>query len=507
MKKLVAIIIFFCVAAGAQAQQTSAEPNARRLDSLEKVLYEGNYVRIPNADFENIIDSKISSTIRDEVKTWLWIIVSFFGALMTLLTFYLNRRLKDEVKESLDKETTSIAESIQKLADSQEALQKKILVVEEKVRNSMDIFWDEMIGLTIEKAKDIANLNTDMEKKINHFLEYEHVPVSASRLVQLIDALMRTYYYSKDKEKYKKMVTLIKQYEGKIDLEPQTYANAAIAHSNIYELYGNSHDRDNSLDNCDKSLNRSKEYGLPYAIKLEIYMIDYVKAFDDAQRNAALDNIRRVFKAVENNQSKVVPVDIVDRIEIDRNVAYLKPYYQRLEILFADDLNRVRERALDYLLANYSATIANEVDNKTLNSIFQYGLNTNSIIIDGDWDAVEVISAGVLNSQRMNTETLNINANTFASNDELGSGFIFFLTGNQPLAMNFYSKTTSNTFLRVPAIYQLTANSLEICYDPAAKTRPQSFVADATNRYTYVRLEHALISTATETPSLIKKLN
>lgn len=505
MKKLAAIFLSLILVFGTEAQQPT-DLTQQRLDSIEKAIQDGNYVRIPNKDFEEIIDAKVSSSIREEIKNWLWIIVSFFGALMTLLTFYLNRKLKDEVNASMDAKSKNLDLAILGITSILDEQKKKITVVEEKISNSMDMFWDEMAGLMVEKAKDVSNLNADLEKKIRHFLEYDHVTLSASRQVQLIDALMRTLYYSKEKDNYKKMVKLIKQYEDKFDLEPMTYANAAIAHSNIYELHGMEDDRNNSLDNCDKSLNRSKDYGLPYAIKMEIFMIDYVKAVDDAQKQKALDNLKRIFRTIENNQSTVVPVDIVDRIEIDRKVAYLKPYFVQLEKMFASELDRIRERALDYLLGNYNATIKNEVDKKTLNNIFEYGLNTNFTIIDGNWHNIETITGGIKDMIRSGFASMNIVTNTYDSNDELGNGFIFFLTGNQPLALNFYKKNDAN-FTCIQAIYQLIGEELEICYDPAGTVRPTNFISDQDNKFTLLHFERAQVSTVKENPSILKKMN
>lgn len=505
MKKLAVIFLFLSVSLSLQAQQP-VDLTQKRLDSIEKAIQDGNYVRIPNKDFEEIIDAKVSSSIREEIKNWLWIIVSFFGALMTLLTFYLNRKLKDEVNASMDAKSKNLDTSILGLTSILNEQKKKISIVEEKISNSMDMFWDEMAGLIVEKAKDVTNLNADLEKKIKHFLEYDHVTLSPARQVQLIDALMRTLYYSKEKDNYKKMVKLIKQYEDKFDLEPMTYANAAIAHSNIYELHGMEDDRNNSLDNCDKSLNRSKDYGLPYAIKMEIFMIDYVKSVDESQKKNALDNLKKIFRTIENNQSTVVPVDIVDRMEIDRKVAYLKPYFVQLEKMFASDLDRIRERALDYLLGNYNATVKNEVDKKTLNNIFEYGLNTNFTIIDGNWHNIETITAGTRDGLRSGYSSMNIVTNTYDSTDELGNGFIFFLTGNKPLALNFYKKTDV-TFTRIQAIYQLNGDELDICYDPTGSVRPTDFISDQVNNFTLLQFERVQVPIVKENPSILKKMN
>lgn len=505
MKKLLFFFIIISTATGDLFSQTPPDSSAfRRIDSLEQVIREGDYVRIPNQDFEDIIDNKVNNSTREEVRNWVWIIVTFFGALMTLLTFWLNRKLKDEVSERVELKSRLLDNSIEDLKKSINELSNRISILDLKMANSMDMFWDEMAGLILDKAQKQENLNAELEKKINHFLNYEHVTLSDHRQVQLIDALMLLYYYSKDREREKKMVGLIKKYEDKFDLEPQTYANAAIAHSRIYELHGIDSDRINCIDNCDKSIKRNKDYGIPYAVKLEVYMIDYVKAVDEKQKQEALENLQKTFRQIENNQSRFIPVDIADRTNVDRNISYLKPYYKKLDTYFAREFNRIRERALEYLLGSYSS-LQSEQDKALLNDIFQYGLDTNYQVIDGNWQCRR--KSGLSDqTDGIPLETINIISNKYESSFNIGSGLIFFHTATDPLAMNFY-KTTETGFKMIPAIYQLENDNLKICYDPNGQERPVDFVAGSQPVFTLLEFEREIIPTVSQQPSLIQQIN
>lgn len=503
-KPLIFFIIFIICVASIHAQTPGESSALQRIDSLEKIIKEGDYVRIPNKDFEDIIDNKVNNASRQEVQNWVWVIVTFFGALMTLLTFWLNRKMKDEVSEKVELKSKNLDTSIDDIKKSINEMSNRISILDLKMANSMDMFWDEMAGLILDKTQNRENLNPDLEKKINHFLNYEHVTLSDNRQVQLIDALMLLYYYSKDRDRYKKMVELIRKYEDKFDLEPQTYANAAIAHSNIYELHGIESDRINCIDNCDKSIKRNKDYGIPYAVKLEVYMIDYVKAVDEKQKQEALENLQKTFRQIENNQSRFVPVDIIDRTNVDRNIGYLKPYYLKIDALFAREFNRIRERALDYLLANYS-TLKSEQDKTSLNNIFQYGLDSNFVVIDGNWQCRRKSGLGDPNGG-MPMENINIISNKYDSNFNIGNGLIFFHTATDPLAMNFY-KTTETGFKMIPAIYQLENDILQICYDPNGQVRPVDFAPGLQPVFTLLEFERAVIPTVTQQPSLIQQIN
>lgn len=504
MKKLVTILLVGC------CFQLFAQDAGvtQRLDSLENQIREGNYVRIPQKDFDEILDAKVSTATQDEVQDWVWIIVTFFGALMTLLTFWLNRKLKDEVAESITLKSKNIEQSIETVSTTQLDTLKKVKVLDEKIANTMDMFWDEMAMLILEKGRDKKNLDVEFEKKINHFLKYEHVTLSDSRQIQLIDTLMRSYYYSADEDnKYKKMVKLIGEYENKFELEPQTYANAAIAHSNIYELYGHDSDRVNCLINCEKSILRKKDYGIPYTVKLEIYMIDYVKAPDEIKKKEALDNIRTTFKSIENNKSTIISVEVIERMNIDRTIDYLKPYYTQLELMFDYEVNKIRERALDYYLKNYSITASNEKDLKNLEMIFQHGSDKRPVNIDGSWKVTGIIDAGQVVMPGAIDEIISIKGYIYESNGVLGSGMIYYLNGGSQLTMFLYVNNKNNTFLKVPSIYKIDQGIMNICYDGYKTETPNSFVTNPENKLIDLQLERVPVMLTNTNAELAKKLN
>ncbi len=489
MKKLVAIIIAFCCAGMIYAQQNPPAVQ-QRLDSIENKLQESNYIRIPQKDFDELLDAKVSRAAKDEVQGWAWIIFTFFGALMTLLTFWYNRKMKDEVSENIDLKSKNIEQSIETTSKGQVEVMKKVAILDEKVANTMDMFWDEMALMILEKARDKKNLDAEFEKKINHFLKYPHVTLSETRQIQLVDALMRSYYYSTDEDnKYKKMVKLIGEYENKFNLEPQTYANAAIAHSNIYELYGHESDRNNSLDNCEKSILRKKDYGIPYTVKMEIYLIDHEKAFDQLKKNEALQNLKQTFKSIENNQSNIIAVEVIERMNIDRSIDYLKPYYNKLEQLFPYELNKIRLRAVEYYLKNYAITSANDSDYASLDSILAQSAAAKTININGKWKVVKIMNAGLPEDPGAMDETIEINGYTYFSNGHLGNGCIFYLNAGQVNNLVFFKTLGNNQFQKIPAIYGVDLGELQICYDFYQTTLPQTFATDASNKYIALSLE------------------
>jgi len=82
------------------------------------------------------------------------------------------------------------------------------------------------------------------------------------------------------------MINLIEKHEGTYTLLPQTYANAAIAFQYRYHDFGYKEFLTSAIENCDKSIKSMPDYGLAFALKIELYLIAISKAFDEEEKNS-----------------------------------------------------------------------------------------------------------------------------------------------------------------------------------------------------------------------------
>src|SRR5687767_12853990 len=67
------------------------------IESLKKSIAEGSYTRIPNRDFENIIDNKIQRSMRETVQWWLVIVGGIISLLGVVATRYAKSYLQNLV--------------------------------------------------------------------------------------------------------------------------------------------------------------------------------------------------------------------------------------------------------------------------------------------------------------------------------------------------------------------------------------------------------------------------
>jgi uncharacterized protein (TIGR03067 family) len=441
-----------------------------RINALEQRLDTANYVRVPRQDFENKLDIQVKNEVYDVVWKWIAGLAIIITGVGFLGSYYLKGQSEKAVKNEFKK-----------------GFEEKMNVALKKIESALNMAWNGFADVLTTRAKERKYFGMDLITEIEGFLDNENVKISDEKKITLIDDLMRCYYYTIERphNRNKKMIDLLRKFEKNFELRPETYSNAAIAFSNEYEFHGNKGDRDTCLENCNNSISRLKDYGIPYTVKLEVFMIDHLKAYSDDDKQTSIENIRRTFKEIENNQSQILPFEIVERIQVDESVPFLEKYIQKLLSMFARELNIIRERALDFLMQDYRATSQTPKYKNILSYILQYGRNSNPIIIEGNWEASfiheEVISKKIKSNMFFKGQIWAEHTET----DRL-SGDVYFLTGETPMAMNLYNVNEDSSTDVLKTIYKLEGDTLLICYNPS-ENRPLEFVSNSENGNTLIR--------------------
>jgi len=70
-----------------------------KIKMLEESIKEGSYTRIPNQDFENIINNKIENSLRDSIKWWVFIIAAIASILGYFLKIFLQNTIDTNIKK------------------------------------------------------------------------------------------------------------------------------------------------------------------------------------------------------------------------------------------------------------------------------------------------------------------------------------------------------------------------------------------------------------------------
>lgn len=340
MKKLSLILIVLCfllpvVAFSFVQEDTPTTENPQlvidslnsRISALEKKVQEKSYTRIPNEDFENIIDNKIEKSWRETAKWWLFII----GAIVSVLGVLVNKYAKAYLQTSVD-------EKINLLRKENENQIKSI---------STRYFSSVIESLLDFKVENITKKNhvvpESLVDDLKNYLNDESLTIPESKKVSLIDTIMRCYYYNNYERRVEKMIDLIQEHETRYTLLQTTYANAAIAFSDMYDRYGSPEYYNSAVENCNKSIHILPDYGLAYALKLELCTMAMIKAFNDNDRKLYEQELRKVFKDIQNNRSTYICRELMDRFEVDKKT-FMAPYLEKLYADFPNEIAEITER-------------------------------------------------------------------------------------------------------------------------------------------------------------------
>jgi uncharacterized protein (TIGR03067 family) len=514
--------LFFLFAIIISCYQLPAQDSANlpkiqmQIDSLQKRLVDANYTRIPKQDFEKILKNSVENEVSDSIKKWIAFLGTMIGLIGFLIAAFFKSQIKAQVEESyknvvLPNVTASLAGITDKAKYENERQDKKLaelteridnllanqtkfvndssVIIDKKIKDILSFAWDDIAEAKLRIAKEKNYSGIELIQEIKSFLENKEIEMRTEKRIALIDVLMRCYYqtsFKSEQEKYKFMIQLLRKYETDYELLPETYANAAIALSSSYEQYGIKEDRDTCIDSCDKSVSRLKDYGEPYAIKLEVFMMDYKKAYGDKERDEATENIKRTFNSISNNKSKVLCVQIIDRLERDSTVPYLKEYYTKLEKKFPDSFVEMKERVCSDILAdgNY---FNQDWHTKMVEDILQDHM-LKSPNPDGNWTCTKLIKSGNEIDPKNDFELININGTAFTltRNKIEEKGLLHFLPYSNMLGLNFYIMDKDILVQIIPGIYKMENDQLVICLNDTAQTRPEDFLSTTENQFLIV---------------------
>lgn len=494
--------------------QTSAQKNdeivklKKQIDSLQQRIEEKSYTRIPALDYEKNLQVSVEKAVSDSITNWIGFLALMIGLVGVFVGAFFKNQIRDQVSENLKtitdtinefksseleintKQDDKLKEFDNEFINLKEALNKFMaeseIQINKKVNQTLSFMGNDIADSKMRIAEARQYKGMELIGEIISLLDNENIVMRKAKRVALIDILMRCYYYTPPiDENFKQMIKLLRRYETdtELTLMPETYATAAIALCNNYEYYGSKEDRETCIDCCDKSLKCLHGYGLPYAIKLEVAMIDLKKAFDDKDRQAALENLNRIFNDIRNNQHTALSYDIISRLEQDRLVKYLQEYIDNLELLFADNLLEIRERVCSDIIINKA--LNTKVYSDVFNKILYDSLMKIPETINGEWVPSTIIQNGVqLRHQQYSSNLiLKDSQYKFLSNDRYEEGVAHFLPYSKTLAINFYQFINPDYTKSHICIFRVDDdNQLTICYSYSKDKRPDDFSSTKSNQ-------------------------
>ncbi len=370
----------------------------------------------------------------------------------------------------------------------QEFVKMSTQMLDTKITETLDFLWGDVIAAMIDRASDRNFNGTDLVNGFEKLLQTD-IKISKELKIQVIDTLMRCYYSTANLEKkYDKMVSLIQTYDDKYELLPQTYVNAAIALTNNYEMYGTPGLRETAISNCDKSIKREPGYGIPYAIKVEILMIDLVKSRDDLFKQGITKEIDDLLYLIQGIDSSLLKGEFLQRLILDETVPFLKKYIEELYASFPVQLSPIRENVINKLVVNYDK--AGDWEKKMMEDLLTEGLITNPDI-DGKWKAVNFLEAGnqIAMEPQMFLELKTSHYTFFVNEVVVEKGVVYYLPNVAPNSLSLVAMEGKNKDSITRGIYEMKEDgTLQLCLAQPSKERPVTFNSDYANNYSLISL-------------------
>lgn len=344
-------------------------------EKVKEVIEKNQYVRIPIGDFETNIQSKISATINKRINNLIGFLVAIIGILSALSIIQSNRSrniLKEQVlaqiSADLNSKTVESREFFEGIINSRlkeierQLTEKLELQLKSNVENIKNVESQlQQSKLQITKAEDyLINIEFEHLRKSLRDRKYDYT-TTLKRLTALlkdvedkkrkdlipdiVDLLTLIYY---DYKNYNEVTDLITKYQGKIKFKSSSYVNAALTGLYDYHNFNSVMQRAQALIYLDKSLELIQGYGSALALKLEIFMMDYIRAEKDEQRDTAVKDAKTVFNKILKSESGAPSYETINRLNKDSTISSYKKYFDKLNELFPEELKLMQQKANEY---------------------------------------------------------------------------------------------------------------------------------------------------------------
>lgn len=368
------------------------------LDRLKKEI-DQSYYSIPKKEFESITVTKITSAVTDQMNKRLNTVRNWLGVILVLLSFFgISQwpKLKESIQNSIEQDIKNVElqlnASIQQRLDQIEGMIENTLgplrenqieireKLDEKLRR-FSISIDETI-LAAKQATDSAlkSVRADIQFSQKIFLKAElkelKNEVNARTLgyeIALIklDPLLRQVIQLDDKEltnefldmlfrltfqldRYEELDKLRVQYEKDFDFKPETWANIAIGDMFLYEESYALNYKARALAAYEKSLERLPNYGVAYAVRLIIHMIDYVRQSQESVKKMELSEAQQLLQIVNGGSRQITAYEAFNYLQRLENDYAIGKFINMLFINFPEEMKTMSDRHQQWLQAKKS---------------------------------------------------------------------------------------------------------------------------------------------------------
>jgi|GEM_PF-1839862 len=377
-KSLLIFSVLILLSELANTQQSTSEIDPETLENAIEEVVESNYIRIPQKDFDSIIDNEISKRVNSRINQLIGITVAAIG-LFSGLSLFQNIRIKNSIQEDLSSRvsglrnemTGELREYIEKSTNSnieprfknfERFVELEIKTAKSDGQATLIRAQQELNNLSVEKerirqfvidsefklvedainTKRYSNEDIEIAERLLHDLE--ELDPESNKIIRLVDLLCYAYY---DKKMYVELDAIITKYQDRT-LSANTFIHGALAAMYDYHTYATNEKKIKALDYLDRSLQVAQAYGEALGLKLEIFMMDYLRNEDVKIKNKAIENADKVIKNILSSASDIPSYETIYRLSRDIGLESYQNLIDTLYELFTDEMHAMLERANRY---------------------------------------------------------------------------------------------------------------------------------------------------------------
>jgi hypothetical protein len=383
----VGFALFFSIAQEPTSTEPSTETTTETLKEAIEKLIEEEYVRIPKKDFDAIVEHQISERVNKKFNNLLYLLGAIIALLSTFSIIQANRAknaLREHIDTRINNDTAKAVNTIKddyikSIEPKMESLKLELKNEDVHIKNSIDTIKNEvtqqlqsieqqneqtkrqvsraeayLTNLEIQELSNKVAQKTYSDEDIERGLQIiKDIESSNANLFQIPIVISHLSVILYNKRRDTQLIKLISEYEKKYTLKGNVYVNGALIALEEYHNYASSREkRDIALEFLEKSLRATEGYGIAMAVKLEIYMMDHLRAKNDAERKTASEHAETVIHDILNSGSDIPAYETINRLTIDFKQSSYTNYVDQLYTLFSDKMDEMLVRANAYCEAH-----------------------------------------------------------------------------------------------------------------------------------------------------------
>ena len=349
---------------------------------------EDSYYRVPKEQFEQVTVNKISKEVSDQINKKITSWRNWIGAIFLVLSFLgisqgskLISDFKEDMKQGLDIELNS---RISELSDDFDRKMDKALAsienlkeeLEEEQASVMNKVSSELDGKVNESTERITQsklekINQDMEsvQKTAIRAEYNLLKndvdkriVTYGEAIEAARPLLESAIDSDYKDlvsvildgiiawtfnltKYEELDKIRRDYGNTYNLSEVSWANIAIADMILYVESNSPIYKKRCREVIELSLEELPSYGVPHAISLILFMVEYDRSSAQQQKSEIFRSVLNLFQSLKQASRGITTYECYNYLKSNQGFSTIQNYINQLYELFPKEM---RDMELTY---------------------------------------------------------------------------------------------------------------------------------------------------------------